>query len=117
MNSQQGILFRNAGMKQVRANLPAQWRDAYRIYAELFLCGKAGGDTFMGEDLRVNIAQKIGEPHHPNAWGSMAAICIRRWMDAGKIERIAYQPCKSIKNNACVRPVYQVKNTKGECHA
>tara|TARA_R110000824_G_scaffold106438_3_gene251503 strand:+ start:5606 stop:5983 length:378 start_codon:yes stop_codon:yes gene_type:complete len=34
--------------------------------------------TFTGEDLRLQIRKKIGNPHHHNAWGALIMKAVRR---------------------------------------
>jgi len=59
--------------------------------------------TFTGEDLRLQIERKIGNPHHPNAWGALIMKAVRRGViiNTGK-----YVPMKTPRSHGCKKPVY-----------
>lgn len=65
-------------MRSVQDNAGDIWRDLYRGAITRWFDALAPGLTFSSEALR-SVARKagVGEPHHYNAWSSMAGWFIR----------------------------------------
>ncbi len=78
------------------------WSDtAFKALLDL----RSGNDlsTFTGEDLRLRIAKKIGNPHHPNAWGALIMKAVKRGIiiNTGK-----YVSMRKPSSHARRNPVY-----------
>jgi len=93
--------FRDEGLLTVYQNSKT-WSDA-AFKALLDLRSENNLSTFTGEDLRFQIAKKIGNPHHPNAWGALIMKAVKGDLiiNTGK-----YVPMKSPRSHACKKPVY-----------
>lgn len=58
-----------------------------------------------GEELRIYLEQKIGQPHHYNVFGALIMACARK----GIIRKTGeYRACQRKESHARVNPVYQV---------
>ena len=57
------------GIQTVRDNEAEEWKERYYLVAAQFLTNRA---YFEGGEICAQCrAEKIGEPHHHNVWGSM----------------------------------------------
>lgn len=74
-----GELLRDFGMKTVAENAPDEWRVAFQRKAEEWFSALSLGHVIIGEQLREALEPIIGQPHHANAWSSMAGHMVRRW--------------------------------------
>jgi hypothetical protein len=74
-------------MALVADNAGAEWREHYRAAVGAWFDCLAAGDTFTSESLRneARYGGGVAEPHHHNAWSSMAGWFIRQWPAAGLI--------------------------------
>lgn len=58
-----------------------------------------------GEDLRVWLTERIGEPHHHNVYGAMIMGAARKGLITKTGE---YRPMKLKQSHARVNPVYSI---------
>lgn len=105
---EEAIRLQKEAEAKVAGNAKAEWRDGYALHAEAFLKTLLPKQTFIGEDLRKYIEPKIGKPHHPNAWGAMGGMAIRRWTKDGRIQVIGMTKMTSKASHARLSPLYEV---------
>lgn len=81
-----GRRLREEGMRRVKANAGEIWRDLYRGAITRWFWRLEAGHQFSSETLRtVARMAGVGEPHHYNAWSSMAGHFIREWLKTGRV--------------------------------
>jgi hypothetical protein len=67
--------LRDAGITRVMSHQEAWTTRCYRL-AEQFIEKQTG--TFTGEDVRYACMRNITRPHHPNAWGGLINMLVKR---------------------------------------
>lgn len=82
---------RDKGIERVESNA-LEWKDAaMQIVATL-----PKGREVMGDDIRKEVMDRIGEPHHSNAWGALT----RRAIQLGHLKPTGGgKQSKSVKNH------------------
>ena len=65
--------------QQLVLSIDSQWRECAVEELEKFCCERktSGNPEFVFEDFRGHCASVVGEPHHPNAWGSLATCAAK----------------------------------------
>lgn len=87
--AQAGKQGRDAGMANVSAAQPEEWRVRARREIERFFASVPKGREFKGEDIRLFcLLGGVGEPDHPNAWGAVLGAALRRELKDGRIRFI-----------------------------
>jgi hypothetical protein len=95
------VSSRDEAIKTVLENAGHDWKDkALHIIAAM-----PKGMLATGEDLRLSIADKIGNPHHHNAYGALIMNAVRKGylMQTGKYVRM-----RTPKSHARATPLYRV---------
>ena len=64
-----------------------------------------GGREMIGEDIRIAIHEKVGAPHHHNAWGAVIKSAVSRKL---LIPTDKYRHMKTKKSHARASRVYLV---------
>jgi hypothetical protein len=66
---------------------------------------KSGVDL-TGEDIRLRVADRVGNPHHHNAWGALIKAAIKNDLitPTGK-----YRAMQTVKSHARRTPVYYIR--------
>ena len=78
-----------------------------RAIAQLEAVIKSFGSTpFSGEDLRMVLGRRIGQPEHPNAWGALLMYAKRHKL---VLATEKYAPMKTISSHARRTPLYLSK--------
>lgn len=104
MSNQQDLfgakLARDEALKQVNDNA-GDWMSKAVTAVTLL----KSGELMTGEDIRVQIVEIVGEPHHHNAWGAMIknAISQKLIVPTGK-----WRPMKLPQSHARVSPIYRI---------
>jgi len=82
----EGRRRRDHGTSVVMDHTPEQWRACYRVAAAEWFDALPIGETFTGEQLRLACKRAgLGNPHHPNAWGSMARAFLKQCFDDERV--------------------------------
>jgi len=91
---------RNKALKKIEGN-NEEW-----MRLGLLVIGAIAWDVpeFTGEELRAKIIPSIGQPTHPNAWGCLIGIAVRRKLifDTGRTRRMT-----SATSHARKTPIYR----------
>lgn len=93
-------LARDAALSQVTDNA-GTWMDS--ALAQLNLLRREMSE-FTGEQIRIEIADAIGPPHHHNAWGALIMVAVNRKIIYATG---AYEAMKTTKSHARRTPVYR----------
>jgi len=59
-----------------------------------------------GEDIRLRIADRVGNPHHHNAWGALIKAAIKQKLITPTGKQRAMQ---TVKSHARSTPVYYIR--------
>lgn len=103
-----GDLFSIAGIELVLAAEPAAWKGHYAILCHQWFGGLPVGAVFNGEMLRLHALQRgLGEPHHPNVWGAMAAQVLGALHEDKRITQVGVRKALSAKSHAHFYRTYQ----------
>lgn len=70
-------LDRDAALSRVAANAEPWTEQALKAISRSHMPA-----TFTGEDIRRLVTDAIGSPHHPNAFGALVNLAVRRGMIA-----------------------------------
>jgi len=93
---------KEAGQELVKAHQTDEWKDAVMGIIERL----ADAGTFTNDDVRgVAVAQMIGEPEHPNAWGAMVSAA----QTAGTIETCGYTTSTQASRHGSVMRIWRRK--------
>jgi hypothetical protein len=107
-----GIKARDEGMKAVAEN-SGTWFERAQILAPAVVFalgnrgwfGNSGRMPFSAEDLRLQISERIGNPHHSNTWGTL----VRRLVKDGLIVPTGRTvPSRRTSSHAHATPEYEV---------
>ena len=63
------------------------------------------GTEVIGEDIRIMIRDKVGDPHHHNAWGALIKSAIRNGL---LIQTDRFRQMKTTKSHARVSRIYRL---------
>ena len=92
---------RDNALNQVSGNTGKWMHKALVAVSDL----RSGADL-TGEDIRMRVADRVGNPHHPNAWGALikAALKANLITPAGK-----HRAMQTVKSHARSTPVYYIR--------
>ena len=87
------------------------WMERALNFAEqaIVLNGELKSPNFTGEDIRFLVANRIGEPRHPNAYGALVSTLIKRNIIVPTGE---YRAMKDNTSHARKTPVYKAYENK-----
>ena len=96
-----GVAARDEALDRVAGNA-VPWFDRARAAAAVAV--RALPFFFTGEDVRREISGRVGEPHHPGAWGAL----VHRLLWEGLIEPTGrYVPMAEKSSHARRTPEYR----------
>ncbi len=92
-------LARDTALTRVAGNAGDWFADAVGCFRSLDLDA-----TFTGEDIANRLRERIGDPHHPNVFGSLTA----RLVTLGLIRRTGdRRPMRNVRSRARWTAVYE----------
>jgi len=93
--------LRDAGMLRVLEK-SGDWKEQASLFVSTL-----GDFKGTAEDLRLIMREKIGDPHHHNAWGGMINGAVRQ----GYLIKVDMGQMKTPKSHARSTPVYVSRST------
>lgn len=106
MNEQQdlfgAIQARDSALDQVSGHA-GEWMDK-----ALFAVANINtGFELTGEDIRLRVADRVGNPHHHNAWGALIKAALKQKLITPTGKQRAMQ---TVKSHARKTPLYYIDN-------
>ena len=83
--------LRNEALVKVRRNSPEEWWNAYHMIAMSRYVSIDTGSIFTGTEFNSYIGKLIGQPHHPNAWGSAFSCFVRPLLKNGSVDFVGFE--------------------------
>lgn len=99
-----GEQLRDRALDQVSKNA-GEWKDN-ALLTSLFELERRHGQIINGERLRHIVVEKIGTPHHINAWGAVFREVLVKF--PGLLVLAGLEKPKDGKSHASRKPTYQV---------
>jgi len=79
---------------------------SWMLDALIAICRISTDSEVTGEDIRLNILERVGMPHHHNAWGALIKSALKQGV---LIPTGEYRAMKTRKSHARKTPVYRIK--------
>jgi hypothetical protein len=97
----EALLARDEALETVIENAGHDWK----AKALTLIATMQKGTLATGEDLRLAISEKVGDPHHHNAYGALIMNAVRKGFIAptGRYVRM-----KTPKSHARATPLYRI---------
>lgn len=92
---------RDAGIEQVLANA-GKW--SHRARDLILDDDSLTGQSMTGEDIRFFVKERIGEPHHHNAWGGLIMGLVKR----KRLVLVEWVKMRDPRSHARMTPRYEV---------
>jgi len=102
-NATTGQQLKEKGIREVSEHNENWMREAIGA-AKFFVHYWNPGDDFTGEDIRFHCEKNVGAPHHPNAFGALINILIKRKVIVPTGE---HRQMKDRSSHARSTPVYK----------
>src|SRR4051812_12194544 len=99
-----GEQLRDRALDQVGKNA-GEWKDK-ALMVSLFELEKRHGQRMNGERLRHIVSEKIGNPHHPNAWGANFKNVLMKF--PGLLREVGWEKPTDGKSHASRKSSYLV---------